>query len=370
VGAVLLNVGARRDVSRDEEMFVAKQTYVELRLSPLITCRKEAFDARGHPTRTQGQRHVITGKNLSTTTDVGSNFSLALCAKSLRRGSRDLSASIAMDVHATVPERRSTKRIGSLARHLVSAPSPQQSHFKFVVIGAGISGLVQTIRLIDSGLVVDPSREVLIVEKGGDVGGTWYWNRFPGCACDVESDAYLPFLNRMQYAPAEKYPSGKDIQAYLSQMAQQLGLRQLVRFQTEAKRAVYHDGRGAAPNHWAITLHPDDAALNSRCHYEVTCNYVFFAIGPLSTPRMPNVKNLDRFRGKLIHSAHWTDNINLADKVVGVVGTGATAVQIVPQIAKVAKKLIVFQRTPCWCGPRHNRNLTEAEIEVCSSGCH
>ena len=221
-----------------------------------------------------------------------------------------------------------------------------------VVVGAGFAGMLTSVRLLDSGV-----EDFVIIDKAGDFGGTWYWNRYPGCMCDVESYTYLPLLEETGYMPTMKYASAPEIFAYCQQIGQQFGLYDHALFQTEIDETVWDDDAAR----WVVTTSRGDV-LRSR--------FLVTAGGILSKAKLPGIPGIDTFQGKAFHTSRWNYDVTgggptepmdaLGDLRVGVIGTGATAVQAVPQLARAAAQVYVFQRTPSAVGPRNNGPTDEA----------
>ena len=207
-----------------------------------------------------------------------------------------------------------------------------------LVIGGGYGGLLIAARLAEVGIT-----NVRIVEKAGDFGGTWYWNRYPGAACDIESYIYMPLLEALQYTPTEKYAHGPELFEYAKLIGRHFGLYEKTLFQTQVVKLEWDE----ASLKWSVETQRGD-----RVH----ARFVTSAGGPLHTPKLPGVPDIEDFQGHSFHTSRWDYDYTggfhdgaltgLADKRVGVIGTGATAVQIVPQLGNYAKHLYVFQRTP------------------------
>ena len=224
-----------------------------------------------------------------------------------------------------------------------------------IVIGAGVTGIYQT-------YLIDQARmKVLGIEAGEDVGGTWYWNRYPGCRLDTESYAYGYFaLNGIipDWQWSENFASQPEMLRYANRAADAMDVRKHYRFNTKVTAARYaEDG-----NLWEVTL--DNGQV-------VTCRFLISATGPLSASRLPDYEGIDSFKGESFHSSRWpTDaegnpqGIDFNGKRVGVIGTGATGVQIIPIAAETAKELFVFQRTPNWCTPLGNSPLGKEEMDL------
>ena len=215
-----------------------------------------------------------------------------------------------------------------------------------VIVGGGFAGMLTAINLKARG--VDSVR---FVEKAGDFGGTWYWNRYPGCMCDVEAYTYLPLLEETGYVPTEKYTSATEIFAYCQLLARHFDLYPHALFQTEMDTATWDE----QTQRWEIRTSRDDT-LSAR--------FLVTAGGILHKAKLPGIPGIDDFEGHSFHTSRWDYDYTgggpgvpmdaLSDKRVGIVGTGATAIQAVPQLARAAKELYVFQRTPSPVGQRDN----------------
>jgi cyclohexanone monooxygenase len=207
-----------------------------------------------------------------------------------------------------------------------------------VVVGGGFSGLMAAARLKERGV-----EDVLLIEAGGDFGGTWYWNRYPGAQCDIESYCYLPLLEETGYMPKEKYSFAPEIFEHTRRVGEYFGLYELALFQTRVKDAAWQEDR----QRWRITTDRGDV-LDAR--------FLIQATGPANRPKLPDIPGIDRFKGHSFHTSRWDydytggdhqGNLHkLADKRVGIIGTGATAIQCIPFLGAHAKALYVFQRTP------------------------
>lgn len=213
-----------------------------------------------------------------------------------------------------------------------------QRDVNVVVVGGGFSGLMAAARLKERGV-----EDVLLIEAGGDFGGTWYWNRYPGAQCDIESYCYLPLLEETGYMPREKYAFAPEIFEHTRRVGEYFGLYELALFQTRVKDAEWQEDR----KRWRLTTDRGDV-LDAR--------FLIQATGPANRPKLPQIPGIDRFKGHSFHTARWDyeytggdhqGNLHkLADKRVGIIGTGATAIQCIPFLGKHAKDLYVFQRTP------------------------
>jgi len=217
------------------------------------------------------------------------------------------------------------------------------SDVEALIVGTGFSGLAAAIKLQERGT------SYTILERGDDVGGTWRDNTYPGCRCDVPSHLYS-----FSFAPnpewSELYSPQPEIKAYLRKVAQDHDVVRNVRFGTAMTEAEWDD----AAQHWVAqtTAGP------------VTARLLILGDGPLSEPAFPEIDGLDEFPGPVIHSAKWDHSVDLAGKRVAVVGTGASAVQVVPEVQRVAESIVLFQRTPAWILPHPNRVITEGERRV------
>lgn len=211
---------------------------------------------------------------------------------------------------------------------------PLTDHVECLFIGGGFSALLTAARLREKGI-----ESIRIVERGADVGGTWYWNRYPGVACDVSAYDYLPLLDEMNYVPKSYFAQGPEIFAHCQAIARRYDLYKLAVFQTTVTSTVWD----AKEKLWRIGTDRGD---------EMTAQYVIIANGTLSKPKLSRIAGMETFKGHSFHSSRFDysycgQNLeNLKDKTVGIIGTGASAVQIIPRAGRAAKRLYVFQRTP------------------------
>jgi cation diffusion facilitator CzcD-associated flavoprotein CzcO len=245
---------------------------------------------------------------------------------------------------------------GEFAKYLAdvySAPpierEPLTDACEILVIGAGFAGLLLWHKLRDAGF-----HDVRFCEKGGDVGGTWYWNRYPGIACDVESYSYLPLLEEMGYFPTMKFASGFEILEYCQTMAERSGFYDHCLFHTTVEQTAWDEASGR----WTVGTDRGDK-MRSR--------FVVLANGILTTPKLARIEGMESFKGTAFHTSRWDYTVDLEGKRVGIIGTGATAVQVIPEIAKVVEQLYVFQRTPSTIDVRDQRMTTPQEIETWSN---
>ena len=228
------------------------------------------------------------------------------------------------------------------------ADETQDDHHSYeaIVIGAGVSGLYQLIKLRELGL------RTLVLEAGTGVGGTWYWNRYPGARFDSESYTYGYSFDpelQQEWSWTEHFSPQPETLRYLDHVADRYDLRSDIRFESRVGWVHRDDDSGR----WRIGL--EDGAVFD-CHYLVT------AIGALSAPLLPSIDGVDDFAGDSFHTATWPpEPVDFGGKRVGVIGTGATAVQLIQEVAKTADHLTVFQRTANWCAPLHNSEITPEE---------
>lgn len=213
------------------------------------------------------------------------------------------------------------------------------THTQIAIIGTGFAGLGMGIRLKERG-----TGDFLLFERAHEVGGTWRDNTYPGCACDVKSDLYS-----FSFAPnpdwSHRYARQPEILAYLRGVADRFGMRTHIRFGHEVERAEWDDGEGL----WR--LHTSGG--------EYTARVLISGHGPLIDPRWPDIPGLEGFPGPRFHSARWDHSVDLSGKRVAVIGTGASAIQFIPEVQKVARQLTVFQRTPPWVMPRMDAETSE-----------
>ncbi|KAK3645413.1 hypothetical protein LTR56_009140 [Elasticomyces elasticus] len=249
----------------------------------------------------------------------------------------------------------------------INRPVQDNGHIKVLVVGAGFGGLLFAARLMQAGFKVE---DILIVDPAGGFGGTWYWNRFPGLMCDTESYIYLPLLEETGYVPSRKYASGSEIRKYLESIATKYGLHPRAQFQSKVRTATWNE----RTSQWDVTI-AEMPKGGKVSHLSITADYVFFASGVLANAKL--IEGVDAFDGPSFHTARWDYSItggspedasltNLKDKRVAYIGTGATAVQAVPHLAKWCKDLFVFQRTPSSIDQRDNRDtdLTKWKSDI------
>ncbi len=216
-----------------------------------------------------------------------------------------------------------------------------------VVIGAGFSGLMASARLQERGIT-----NFRIIESAGNFGGTWYWNRYPGAQCDIESYCYLPLLDETGYVPKEKYSYAPEIYEHVQRVAEYFDLKDKAIFQTRVTQVKWHEDKCL----WQVATQRDD---------RIFAQFVIQATGPANRPKLPGIPGINDFLGISFHTARWDYGYTggdhtgglakLADKRVAIIGTGATAIQCVPFLGEHAKTLYVFQRTPSSVDLRGNK---------------
>src|SRR5215469_12404474 len=222
-------------------------------------------------------------------------------------------------------------------------------HRTVVCVGGGFAGLAVASRLREAGV------DVRIVDKGGDFGGTWYWNRYPGAQCDTASMVYMPMLEETGHMPTEKYAHGAEILAHCQRIGRQYGLYDDTLFHTEVTDLTWDE----AGRHWIISTDRGD---------RLTASFVTLGTGPLAVPKLPGIPGMGSFAGHSFHTSRWdyaytggdpggAPMDKLADKQVGIIGTGATAVQCVPHLSRACRELYVFQRTPSSVDVRDNHPI-------------
>ncbi|HEV2365822.1 MAG TPA: NAD(P)/FAD-dependent oxidoreductase [Caulobacteraceae bacterium] len=227
------------------------------------------------------------------------------------------------------------------------ARAPLADEVDALVIGGGFGGLMAAARLREAGV-----GKVRIIEKGGDFGGTWYWNRYPGAQCDIESYIYLPLLEETGYLPKEKYSFAAEIRAHARRIGEHFDLYKDACFQTEARSLTWLDD----DKRWLVATSRNDA---------IRAKFVVMSNGPLNRPKLPGIPGIDSFKGVNFHTSRWDygytggdsegNLTGLTDKRVAVIGTGATAIQCVPHLGHWARHLYVFQRTPSSVDLRGNK---------------
>ncbi len=224
---------------------------------------------------------------------------------------------------------------------------PVSDHTQVLIIGGGLGSLIAAARLIEAGI-----SDIRVIDTAGDFGGTWYWNRYPGAQCDIESYIYLPLLEELNYIPTERYAHGPEIREHLQAIARHYGLYRNALLQTTVTAMAWDDDA----QHWVVQTDRKD---------RLTANLVAVSPGSLTRPKLPGIPGINEFRGYTFHTSRWdyrytggdeTGGLtHLRDKRVGVIGTGATGLQCIPHLGREAQQLYVFQRTPSTVAERNNR---------------
>jgi cation diffusion facilitator CzcD-associated flavoprotein CzcO len=227
------------------------------------------------------------------------------------------------------------------------ARDPVVTETEVAIIGAGIGGLMAAAKLAQQGIT-----DVRIIDKAGDFGGTWYWNRYPGAACDIESYIYMPMLEETGYIPTEKYAKAPEIFAHCKRIAEKFDLYPNALFQTLVQEVRWQDDSGR----WEVSTNRGD---------KVHARFLIIAGGILHKAKLPGIPGVENFKGKSFHTSRWDYSytggsptkrmVNLANKKVAILGTGATSVQVIPRLAETVGQLYVLQRTPSTVGVRANR---------------
>jgi len=215
-----------------------------------------------------------------------------------------------------------------------------------VIVGAGFSGLYMLHKLREQGF------DAQVFEAGSDIGGTWFWNRYPGARCDIPSIEYSYSFSREledEWQWSERYAAQPEIRRYLEHVADRFDLRSDIRCNARVASAHWD----ARAHRWTVTLDTGEA---------VRAKFVVMATGCLSAPKLPDWPGIEMFAGRVLHTGAWDDSVDLSGKAVAVVGTGSSGVQVAPRIAEVAAQLTVFQRTPSFAVPAGNRPLAAGEV--------
>jgi cation diffusion facilitator CzcD-associated flavoprotein CzcO len=222
-----------------------------------------------------------------------------------------------------------------------------KSHYEVIVVGAGVAGIYQIKRLVDLGI------DAIVLDSAPDLGGTWYWNRYPGCRFDSESYTYgfsfsKELLNEWHWK--ERFSGQPENLRYLNYVTDKFDLRKHMQFNCNVEAAQFDETRDL----WRLKIG------DGR---ELTCRFVVLAIGLLSAPTLPRLQGMDDFRGRSFHTYYWPhEPVELTGKKVAVIGTGATAIQIIGEIADKVSELTVFQRRPNWSAPLNNSRISDAEM--------
>lgn len=245
----------------------------------------------------------------------------------------------------------------------VQAREPLHNEVEVLIVGGGFSGLLAAARLKEAGI-----EDVRIVERGGDFGGTWYWNRYPGAQCDIESYIYLPLLEEIGYIPKQKYSNAPEIFAHSRAIGEHYRLYDNACFHTSVTELRWDE----AALCWIVATDRGDS---------MQARFICLADGPLSQPKLPGIEGIEAFQGKMFHTSRWDygytggdayskqDKLDkLGDKRVGIIGTGATGIQCIPYLAESAGQLYVFQRTPSSVLVRDNKATDSEWAKTLSPG--
>ncbi len=240
--------------------------------------------------------------------------------------------------------------------------APLNDAVDVIIIGGGFGGLLAGARLRDAGV-----ESIRVIERGGDFGGTWYWNRYPGAQCDIESYIYLPLLEELGYIPREKYSHAPEILAHAQAIARHFRLYDNACLQTQVTEMRWDE----TAQRWSVRTDRGDC---------MSARFVAMSNGPLNRPKLPGIPGIATFKGHTFHTSRWdyaytggssAGNLTgLADKRVGIIGTGATAVQCIPHLGEAAKHLYVFQRTPSSVDVRNNRATDGEWVRSLKPGWH
>jgi cation diffusion facilitator CzcD-associated flavoprotein CzcO len=252
---------------------------------------------------------------------------------------------------------------GTLAHYLddpytpVTPREPKTDHVTFAFVGGGFAGLVTGARLVEAGVT-----DVRIIDKAGDFGGTWYWNRYPGAQCDTASMVYMPLLEETGHMPSEKYAHAPEILEHCRRIGRQFGLSDNALFHTEVEDLSWDEEN----DRWVVSTNRGD---------RFTASYIGLGTGPLHVPKLPGIPGIETFKGHSFHTSRWDYAYTggdphgalmdkLADKRVAIIGTGATSVQAVPHLAKACGALYVVQRTPSSVDVRANAPIEPLWFET------
>jgi cation diffusion facilitator CzcD-associated flavoprotein CzcO len=237
---------------------------------------------------------------------------------------------------------------------------PKTDRVEAVVIGAGFGGLLTGAKLRQAGV-----QQIRTIDEGGDFGGTWYWNRYPGIHCDIEATIYMPLLEEVGYVPKWRYAPGEEIRQHCINIAKRFDLYADTLFHTRVTGLTWDEENAE----WRVTTDRGD---------DFRARYVVISSGTLTSPKLPGIPGVEEFKGHTFHTSRWDYDYTggdqsggltgLAGKRVAVVGTGATGIQVIPHLAEAAEQLYVFQRTPSTVDVRDNRPTDQAVLDSVRPG--
>ena len=244
----------------------------------------------------------------------------------------------------------------------VARRDPVVDEIDVAIVGAGMAGVVVGAQLRKTGI-----ERIRLIDRAGGIGGTWYWNRYPGVMCDVESYCYMPMLEEMEYIPKTRYAFGEEIREHIEAIAHRFDLVDSALFHTGVETSEWDE----SCSRWVIRTDRGD---------EIRARYLVMAVGILNLMKLPVIPGMETFEGRAFHSARWDYEYTgggpdetmtkLAERVVGIIGTGASAIQAIPPLAESSKQLYVFQRTPGAVGVRGNHPTTEDFVQSLRPGWH
>ena len=230
----------------------------------------------------------------------------------------------------------------------MSGRNPIPEKLDVLVVGAGFTGLYMQLKLREAGFTSH------VVEAASGVGGTWYWNRYPGCRCDIPSIDYSysfsPELEQ-EWRWSERYAPQPEIRSYLEHVAERFDLNRDITLDTRVTSARWDEARAE----WTVETDHDDV---------ITARFVVLGTGSLSKPKDPDLPGLDKFKGDILRTATWDDSVDLVGKRIAIFGTGSTGIQAIPQLSAIASRLTVFQRTPNYAVPASNREMSDEEFSA------
>ncbi|KAF2480036.1 hypothetical protein BDY17DRAFT_312935 [Neohortaea acidophila] len=268
-----------------------------------------------------------------------------------------------IDLHQSEQHRRFIEDPWIESGSPINTPIKTGGHTKILIVGAGWGGIQAAVKLLQAGFT---TADLLLVDPAGGFGGTWWWNRYPGLMCDVESYVYLPFLEEMEYMPKDRYASGLEIRKYADVICSKYGLHERAMFQSSVVKTVWDENK----KQWDTTISKKPKG-GQQSEHKVFADFVVIASGVLNNPKLADLPGMVDFHGEMFHTARWDYQYTggtqenpelhgLKGKTVAIIGTGATAVQAIPYLARYADQLYVVQRTPAAVDVRGNRQTDPA----------